>query len=74
MEAITRRVLSLLPLLSSAVLLIIVLNLLLQNVGEKELANVPYIGKDLGGFRKRQMQFMRDSKTLLRKGYQQVGL
>jgi hypothetical protein len=72
MEAIGQRVFSSLPLLVSSVLLVVVLSLLLQNVGQKDLAGVPFIGKELGSLRKRQNQFVANGRNMLRAGYRQV--
>jgi hypothetical protein len=72
MEESLQWIVSSLPLLSSSLLLIVVLSLLLHNVGHDELVGIPFIGKELGGLRKRQKQFMANGRNMMRDGYRQV--
>jgi hypothetical protein len=69
MDVSPSSVLSSFPILSVAAITVVILGLLLQNVGDKELSNIPYIGKELGTLDKRRAKFLADGRDMMRLGY-----
>jgi hypothetical protein len=72
MEALIHRLASSTSILALAILLPIILTVIFYDTEEPESGGIPDVGKELGGFRKKQKAWMADGRGMMRIGYLKV--